>query len=301
MLLLVFFVLLMLSGIGMVVLHFFYNKSFDKDNTDYSTDSCSDILKDNMVLNVLLVGLDEIQEKHRGRSDSMMLVSVDARHKKAKITSIMRDLWVPIPNHGFSKLNAAYAYGGINCLTGVIKSVLGVKIDRYIIVDFKKFEEVIDKIGGIDLNLTPEEVKYVNSFSSTKEQLRGSGLMHLNGNQALQFSRDRNDPSADFKRTERQRYVIESIINKLKTLSIVDLISLSQNIIESLKTNFSIAEIGFLAKNSEQFLDYPVIMNRVPKNFECKTIDKQSVLTSDLSECKKDLLSFIFEERYLTN
>lgn len=289
----------MLIGMGLIALQVIYNRNSDGENLDNSDDSTSSILKDDMVLNILLVGLDEIQEKQRGRSDSMILVSIDARHEKLKITSLMRDLWVPIPNHGFSKLNSAYSYGGINCLVDVIKSVFGVKIDRYIIVDFKKFEEVIDKMGGIDLDLTSNEVNYVNSFSN-KGQLKGSGRMHLNGNQVLQFARDRNDPSADFKRTERQRYVLKSIIGKLRGLNMIDLISLSQDIMKSLKTDFTLPEIISLAKNSEQFLKYSDTMYRIPRNFECKTIDKQSVLTSNLSECKSDLLSNIYEERYLT-
>lgn len=295
--LLIFFVLLMLLGMGIIALQVLYNRT-NYDSDDFG--SYPSILKDNRYFNVLLVGLDEIQEKQRGRSDSMMIISLDSHHKKIKITSLMRDLWVPIPGHGFSKLNSAYSYGGVNCLSGVIRSIFGVTIDRYVIVDFNKFEQVIDKIGGLDLNLTSSEVKYINSISRDKN-LTGSGLMHLNGNQTLSYSRDRDDPSADFKRTERQRYVIESIINKMKSLNIVDLISISQDIMKQVKTNFTISEIMSLVKNSRQFTRYPVIMNRIPHDFECKNINKQSVLVAlpNLDACKDSILSFIYEELYL--
>ena len=98
----------MLAGIGMILLQIIYNENSNHESPslDYFEDS-SAILKDNMILNVLLVGLDEIESKQRGRIDSMMIISVDARHKKIKVTSVMRDLWVPIPGHGSSKLNAA--------------------------------------------------------------------------------------------------------------------------------------------------------------------------------------------------
>lgn len=278
---------------GMVILQVLYNMNSDNNLHD----SYPNILKDSKYLNVLLVGLDEIQEKQRGRSDSMMIISLDSYHKKIKVISLMRDLWVPIHGHGFSKLNSAYSYEGINCLSEVIRSVFGLTIDRYVIVDFNKFEQVIDKIGGLDLNLTCDEVRYVNALS-THKNLTGSGLMHLNGNQILNYSRNRNDPSADFKRTERQRYVIESIINKVKSLNIVDLISISQEIMKSVKTNFTISEIISLAKNSKQFTRYPVIMNRIPNDFECKIINKQSVLVAipSLDACRESILNFIYED-----
>ena len=285
----------MLAGIGMILLQIIYNENSNHESPslDY-LDNSSAILKDNMILNILLVGLDEIESKQRGRSDSMMLVSVDARHKKIKIISIMRDLWVPIPGHGSSKLNAAYAHGGIELLSSVIRTVFGVKIDRYVIVDFKTFEDVINKLGGIELELNKEEVNFINTYSSSR-RLTGSGKMHLDGNQVLQFARDRNDPTADFKRTERQRTVINAIISKLKTLNISELISFAGNAINSVKTNFTMPEILSLSRKYKIFIKYPVEPKRIPSNSECKMINKQSVLVADLNTCRKELLDFIYE------
>ena len=297
-LLVVFFVLLILAGIGMIFLHFLYSKKFKDEEKIGESDSLI-ATDDDMVLNVLLVGLDEIQEKQRGRSDSMMVVSLDARHKKVKLTSLMRDLWVPIPKHGYSKLNSAYAYGGIKLLVEVINSVLGLKIDRYIVVDFKKFEEVIDKFGGIDMDLTPEEVRFINSHSS-KGYLTGSGKKHLNGDQALQYARDRDDPSADFKRTQRQRILISAIMEKFKSSNLVDLMSFAQNAIESVKTNFSPAEVLSLVRKSEKFMSYNTNNElSIPVNSKCETRNGQSVLTSDLKECRDAIGKFIYEEKYL--
>lgn len=297
-LLVVFFVLLILAGIGMIFLHFLYNKKCNDDERIGESDSII-ATDDDMVLNVLLVGLDEIQEKQRGRSDSMMVVSLDARHKKVKLTSLMRDLWVPIPKHGYSKLNSAYAYGGIKLLVEVINSVLGLKIDRYIVVDFKKFEEVIDKLGGIDMDLTSEEVCFINSHSS-KGHLTGSGKKHLNGDQALQYARDRDDPSADFKRTQRQRVLISAIMEKFKSSNLVDLMSFAQSAIESVKTNFSLAEVLSLVRKSEKFMSYNTNNEfSIPVNSKCEMINGQSVLTSNLNECRDAIGKFIYEEKYL--
>ena len=287
----------MLAGAGMIFLQIIYNKNARHENLspNYFDDS-NNVFKDDMVLNILLVGLDEIESKQRGRSDSMMVASVDARHGKVKITSLMRDLWIPIPGHGEGKLNAAYAHGGINLLVEVVRSVFGLKIDRYVIVDFKKFEDVINNLGGIELELSAKEVNFVNTYTSSK-RLTGSGKMHLDGNQALQFSRDRNDPTADFKRTERQRSVIEAIINKLKSLNFAELMSFAGSIIGSVKTNFTVAEIFSLAKNYKKFIGYPLIMNRIPSNAECKMINTQSALVANLNVCKEELLNFIYEWR----
>lgn len=300
-LLIIFFCLIMLAGIGMIALQIIYNKNTNHEvpgDNYLDNNNSNSFLKDNMILNILLVGLDEIESesesKQRGRSDSMMIISVDARHQKIKVISIMRDLWVPIPNHGNSKLNAAYAHGGINLLTEVIKSIFGLKIDRYIIADFKKFEDVINKLGGIELDLSKEEVNYINIYSSSKH-LRGHGKMHLDGNQALQFARDRNDPTADFKRTERQRTVISAIINKLKSLNFGELISFASNALNSVKTNFTMPEILSLVHKYKIFIKYPVDPKRIPVNAECKMINRQSVLVADLNQCKKELLDFIYE------
>ena len=209
----------------------------------------------------------------------------------------MRALWVPIPGHGESKLNAAYAHGGINLLIEVVRLVFGLKIDRYVIVDFKQFEDVINKLGGIELELSAKEVNFINTYTSSK-RLTGSGRMHLDGNQALQFARDRNDPTADFKRTERQRSVIEAIVSKLKSLNFAELMSFAVSVIGSVKTNFTVAEISF-AKNYKKFMSYPLVMNRIPSNAECKMVDTQSVLVADLNLCRKELLDFIYERKDL--
>ncbi|MCL2311660.1 MAG: LCP family protein, partial [Firmicutes bacterium] len=254
-------------------------------------------LADGMVLNVLIVGLDELERRKGGRSDSNIIISLNARYRKMKIISLMRDIWVEIPGRNFDKLNAAYAIGGIQLAIDVVQKNFGVKIDRYIVVDFKKFEDAIDAIKGIDLNLTQKEVEYINKYSKSSSRLKGSGKMHLNGNQALQFARNRDDPSADFKRTERQRDVISAIIEKFKSMGIAELLSSSKKVMGSMSTNFKIQEIMGLIKVSKDFSDYKIEKYRVPNEYQLKMIDKKSVLTCDLKKEKEALKEFVYETK----
>ena len=295
-LLLMFFSILMLCGMLMVYLQIVDNKFLKKK---FPEQDLSGKVIDNMILNVLLVGLDELKENFRGRSDCMMILTLDLRHKKMKVTSLMRDLWVNIPKYGKGKLNWAYPKGGVSLLANTIQSAFNVKVDGYAIIDFTKFENIIDELGGIDLYLNSGEVKFINEHSKDKS-LTGSGLMHLNGNQALQFARDRDDPEADFKRTERQRTLITNVIQKFKSKiyndkgGLFELISFSKNIFNMIETNFNIKQIISLAKLSKKFIDYPIVTHRVPDNFKSGFENGHSVLYS--LDDKDSLVDFIYEE-----
>lgn len=294
-LLLLFFSVLMLCGTLMIYLNNIDNKLSKEKLPEQDL---SGKFADNMILNILLVGLDELKENFRGRSDCMMILTLDLRHKKIKVTSLMRDLWVNIPKYGKGKLNWAYPKGGVSLLAKTIKSEFGVAVDGYAIIDFNKFENIIDELGGIDLSLTPNEVKFINNHSKDKN-LFGSGLMHLNGNQALQFVRDRDDPDADFKRTERQRTLINTIIQKFKSKfsndrgALLELVSFSKNVFDMIETNFNIKQIMSLSKLSKKFISYPVITYRIPDNFKSGFENGHSVLYS--LDNKNILVDFIYE------
>ena len=117
------------------------------------------LLNDEQILNVLLIGADTRKGETKGNSDTMILLSLDTKNKKLKLLSFMRDTWVSIPGYGENKLNAAFTYGGAELTVKTIQANYGIKIDRYAIVDFKSFKNIIDKLGGIDIELTQEEIK----------------------------------------------------------------------------------------------------------------------------------------------
>ena len=189
-----------------------------------SVDVGDDLLSDSDVINILLVGSDHgaIKGDH-GRSDSIMIATINQDTKELKLTSLMRDIYVEIPGHGHNKLNAAYAYGGVELLYQTIAKNFGIKIDKYCVVDFETFEKVIDKVGGIEISLEEKEAEYLNStnyISKAKYRNVKAGKQILNGNQALGYSRIRHVVSqkygdGDFGRTGRQRAVLQAALNKV--------------------------------------------------------------------------------------
>ncbi len=283
--------------------------SFNYD--DLSGDTSSDIssnssenysesnINDSMVLNVLLLGTDTRSTTDNGRSDTIMLASLDLRHKKIKLTSLMRDIWVTIPKHQKDRLNAAYSYGGPKLAIETIQQNFGVAIDRYASVDFESFAKIVDHLGGIDMELTSQEVAYLNTHSGSPNKLRGSGVKHLDGLQALNHARNRDSLGSDYDRTQRQRNVIETILNKMKEANLSQITKIISDVAPMITTNFKPSEITKLATNSLTYLNFEVEQFRLPTNDNVKnaTIDQKMVLViNDMEKAKKDLSKFIYEE-----
>ena len=135
---------------------------FDPDTSEEIKTYNGTLLNDPMVLNVMLFGEDRRYNSSVGNSDTMVIFSVDTRHKKLKMLSLMRDTYVDIPGYGENRLNAAYTFGGPALTVSTIQKNYGIKIDRYAVVDFGSFKKIIDTLGGIDVELTPDEVDYIN-------------------------------------------------------------------------------------------------------------------------------------------
>jgi polyisoprenyl-teichoic acid--peptidoglycan teichoic acid transferase len=191
---------------------------------------------------ILLVGVDE-REGDKGRTDSMLVITVNPEKKSTKILSIPRDTRTklinkdkPNKNH-IDKINAGYAYGGIEESIDTVENFLNVPIDYYIQVNMEGFKDIVDAVGGIYVN---------NQYEFELDGVRlKKGSQHLNGTEALQYARMRKaDPRGDFGRAERQREVISKIIEKGKSISTLTkyddiLAALEDNI----KTNLTLAEI----------------------------------------------------------
>lgn len=129
-----------------------------------------ELLNDPGILNIMLFGEDTRKNADVGNSDTMILFSIDTRHKKLKMLSLLRDTYVDIPGYGENRLNAAYTYGGASLTVNTIQKNYGIKIDRYAVVDFNSFKKIIDTLGGIDVEMTSEEVDYINWQSWINEQ-----------------------------------------------------------------------------------------------------------------------------------
>lgn len=133
------------------------DSSLPKTNTYDGT-----LLNDPMILNLMLFGADTRADSDSGNSDTMILLSIDTRHKKLKLLSFMRDTYVEIPGYQNNKLNAAYSLGGASLSVNTIQANYGIQIDRYAVVDFSSFKNIIDTLGGIDVELTADEIEYIN-------------------------------------------------------------------------------------------------------------------------------------------
>jgi LCP family protein required for cell wall assembly len=207
---------------------------------------------DGDTVNVLLVGLDARPEQQSGRSDTMMLISYNRKLHKVAMVSFMRDIWVPIDGHGWNRLNACYEYGGIGLTINTINKQFGLDIQNYIVIRFEEVENVIDKMGGIDVYLTKQEATYYNDTNygvSLHE-----GMQKLSGALALIHARNRKIGSVDFDRTRRQRDVMMAIFTKLKSIKDpVKLAGIMQFAFKNVKTNmapdllFSLAMEGLSA------------------------------------------------------
>lgn len=260
---------------------------------------------DDAIKNILIMGVDDYQANDVGRSDSMMLISVDTRHKKLKTTSFLRDMYVSIPGYKPNRINVAYSLEGPPLTVRTIESNFGVDIDNYVTVEFSAFSKVIDRLGGVTITLTSGEAKLVNTYSgesSSKALTAGTHL--LTGKQALYYSRIRAIGS-DFGRTERQRKVFESIINKFKSSDIGTINGIMFDVLKLVKTNMTKDQVLGYAANSLTYMNYPMSQNRIPADntYESKGvtiggIPGNDVLVPDLEKNSLIAAKFIYEDDF---
>ena len=195
------------------------------------------------IKNIALLGIDG------GRSDSMIIASVNQTDHTIKLISIPRDTYVKVEGYGKTKINHAYAYGKETLALRTINENFGLNISEYITINFKGLINIINKIGGIELNITKEEMNYINnnsanSYSLTKKPVKKVttyGKVTLTGEQALTHARNRTVGN-DFVREERQRTVITAVIEKVSKLGLAEILGLSDSILSEVKTNLNIAE-----------------------------------------------------------
>ncbi len=210
------------------------------------------------VVNILLVGQDRRSES-RARSDSMILVTVNKKSGSITFTSFLRDAYVQIPGHKPNKLNAAFQWGGFSLLNETLWINFGVRVDGNMEVDFNRFMSLIDLLGGVDIELTEKEVNYMTNNGLKWPELT-VGMNHLNGDQALQYSRIRYIDT-DYRRTERQRTVLISLMNEYKSKPWAEMIVLLEDILPLVTTNMEKSDIWTLARDV-----FPMIAGATVKN-----------------------------------
>ena len=231
-------------------------------------------VSDDSVYNLLLVGVDRRDKTWNGNSDSMMLVSINHAAKRVSVVSLMRDTYVDIAGIGYSKLNAAYAYGGGPLLTSTITDTYKVDVSRYAAVDFENMIEIIDALGGVDLEMTDAEVNVANGYmldmcdtlglNGYDYILPGGGVYHCNGVQAVAYARNRYVGNSDYARTERQRYVISQIVAEIKRMDVMQITQFVKDVLPLVTHNIAESEIWDLVAKAPEIFKYDFVQDRIP-------------------------------------
>lgn len=251
-------------------------------------------MKEDGVVNILLIGNDSRENGEDGRSDAMILLSISNRTKKIYLTSLLRDMYVEIPGHDANRLNAAYSYGGAELLMETIEKNFQIPVNRYMLVNFGAFVNLVDAVGGIDLELTNQEVIYINGYLVEYNILTGNpqgtfeldpaseGLVHLNGPQALAYSRNRL-LGTDFGRTERQRKILTAVIGKMPGAVLTNAGGLIDGLMPNLTTNLTRNECFQLSLMAGKLITYDIVSDSIPQpdTYRDVTIRKMMVLEVD--------------------
>ncbi len=276
---------------------------------EFEIDTTStNLLNDPYVLNVMLFGADKSGDE--GLSDTMILLSVDNRHKKIKMTSFLRDTYITIPGVTSHKLNYAYAVGGAALSIQTIEANYGIQIDRYATVNFTTFKEIVDILGGIELYLTAEEILYINCQMIENGQTgllnASEGMVRVNGQQALWYARNRGGTyngisfyGDDWDRTDRQRNFIEAVINNVKDASLSELVQIVNKVGPMITTNLKKSEIQSLAMDSLTYLNYEIEQCSMPSDGTWSYGWNEAgsvILVDDWYKARMDLATFIYEE-----
>ncbi|SHK16110.1 transcriptional attenuator, LytR family [Clostridium cavendishii DSM 21758] len=256
------------------------------------------------IKNILFIGSDEGTVDNNGRSDSMVLITIDKDNKKIKATSFMRDTLVDIPEVGEHNLNHAYAYGGPELLVKTFNHNFGLDIRDYVKVDFKNFIKIIDKLGGVEVDIHRNEIKVTNDYirninvfaNKTAAEIKTPGLQNLNGVQALGYSRNRYTGN-DYTRTNRQRIILQAIVDKLTKVGYVDFIKYANDILQDVTTTLNISEISDIVGWS--------VFNKVDKlesTYFPKREESKHIVTDDYhiivnkEELKKEVQDYIYRD-----
>ncbi|MBB2182892.1 LCP family protein [Lachnospiraceae bacterium MD1] len=266
-----------------------------------------EVLHDKKVLNILLIGSDTRNINERGRSDTMILITLNKNTKKIIATSFLRDIYLSIPNRKNNRLNAAFAYGGADLLMDTMEQNFKIQVDRYIMVDFYSFIDIVDTIGGITMEIEEEELDDLNRIirglnvilkdEKDSDQIPAAGKCVLNGKQALSYARNRTTGNGDFERTNRQRKVLTAIFNKVKKQDILILNKLLNIILPKVTTNFSEVEILEQLLSFPSYIGYDLEQWSIPMSntYSNIKIENMSVLGIDfdmnIAEIKRRLYS----------
>ena len=301
------FLLAAIAAVGAFIL-IYSNVSRTNYEPIAQSERSADVLAEQKgVKNILLLGTDERVSGETSRSDAIIVLSINENRKKIVMTSILRDSYVEIPGYGKNRINHAYQMGGAALMIQTIENNFKIPIDSYAKVDFFSFMGIIDKLGGVPITVTQEELGYLNGYIAEINTLQGlpvndgqlaqAGSYQLNGKQALAYSRIRYI-GTDFARTERQRTVLDGLFQQLKTASPKELYEVVATILPDITTNIGNMDLTKMIAKSVFYMKYDIIQNRIPMDgtWNDLVVGGQEVLEIDFEANREGLKSMIYGE-----
>ncbi len=284
-------------------------EKIDKSNLSVNAnllDDVNDKIKDTIsktefdkVINVVLYGSDSRNmDSYNGRSDTIMICSINLNTKKINLVSIPRDTYVEVEGYGKTKINHAYAYGGEKLALKTLNSNFNMNLTEYVTVNFDGLVDVIDTVGGINMNISKEEMQYINARCYTRVENYGDVVLY--GDQALIHARNRTQGN-DFSRASRQRDVVQALIKKISNLGLSEIIKLSDKLLPLVKTNINVTDyIGTLTdilKDREIYLSN-INSYQVPTDeyAESQIIRGMYYYIADLEKSTTKLYEILYEK-----
>ena len=269
-----------------------------EEDVNWGKEHNNKIGEEDHIVNILLIGQDARPGEKRTRSDVMILCTFNKDTKTLVMTSFLRDLYVQIPGYNSNKMNAAYAFGGMQLLDATMETNFGIHVDGNIEVNFEQFSDIIDTLGGVEIELRGDEAQLINS--TVKGSRLKAGVQRLNGAQALCYSRIRKlDSNADFSRTNRQRKVLDSLLREFKNADMTTMMSLLEQIMPMITTDMKPDEIvGYATDLFPLLSSATIVSQRVPVDgaYSGRRIGGRSVLVADMDVTREFLEKTILGE-----
>lgn len=244
----------------------------------------------NSIINIALFGVDSA-DVSTGRSDSIIIATIDTIHKKLKLTSVMRDSYVNISGIGNDKINHAYAFGGPQLAIKTLNENFNLNIEDFVAVNFESLPKIIDMLGGVTVDITSEEVSHIPGIPS-------AGTYNLNGAQALSYSRIRYATGGDYVRTERQRTILTKIFEKVLTINPMKYPSLLNEVLPMVQTSLDYSKILELGTEVLKMGVTTLEQERFPLDGYCQgeMINGVYYLTFNKALTVEQLHNYIFED-----
>lgn len=242
------------------------------------------------IKNIALFGIDS--EDGTGRSDAIMIATIDSSHNKLKITSVMRDSFVNIPEHGMDKINHAYAYGGPTLAIKTLNENFGLNIDEFASVNFDSLPTLVEAFGGVEITLNDDEAVYVSGIGS-------GGTYTLSGQQALDYSRIRKVGN-DYERTERQRTVLTALFKKGISMPKTSYPSMVNTIAPVLTTSLNTSDILALATKVVTMGNGNLLQDRFPRDEDIIPDNSNGgiyYMKFDIPSVKQKMQDYIFDDK----